>query len=789
MPKFSFESKAKTLEKLEGHLNVFEIPSFEVFTIKDLQTNGLKPLARKIKAQFKGSRLAVRSSSVGEDSIECSAAGRFDSVLDINASDETEICSAIHTVVQSYDSNCPDHEIIVQKFVDDISMSGVVFTRDINTGAPYFVVNFDDISGSTSSVTSGAGEHSNQVIYVRHNSIGSIKSPRFQILIKAVEELMSVIQSDNVDIEFALTKDLVPLLFQVRPITTSATWMVDIDQRVNKKLGQLKTEIKKHRDLLTHPGSLKPMPVFSQMSDWNPAEIIGNTVRPLGFSLYRLLITDKIWAQARTDIGYSECDDDDLVKNMAGHPFVNVRASFQSLLPQNIPFSIKTKLIDHFVNRLIQNPRLHDKIEFEIIPNVFTPNINAELKSQVGDILSKMELDCLKQGLKEVTFSMIKGSSSIDKYMAKINELEQYSFKGQDLNYRWLMTLIQRCQEGTFAFAALARHGFAGAILMRSLVSLEIFDAGRLNDFHKGFSTVSGDFVRDCNLLAKGQISENIFCQRYGHLRPGTYDILSPRYDQINVSLFGNKNDSVSEKSANNFRLTRKEIKEIDSAMSAVGFNNITANDLINYCMGAIKSREYSKLIFTRFVSEIIENVIQFGKTAGLCREELSFLEINSILANLDGKMPIDDLKNQIKQNIDDHNIALCLKLPPVLSSPNEIDVVPFQTSRPNFITKKKVMGSIVTLDPQTLGSQNFENLNGNMILIENADPGYDWLFSFKIRGLITRYGGANSHMAIRCAEHDIPAAIGCGDHYYHNLSKSSLISLDCGEKKIAVIR
>ena len=33
-------------------------------------------------------------------------------------------------------------------------MSGVIFTRDLVTGSPYYVINYDDESGSTSSVTS-----------------------------------------------------------------------------------------------------------------------------------------------------------------------------------------------------------------------------------------------------------------------------------------------------------------------------------------------------------------------------------------------------------------------------------------------------------------------------------------------------------------------------------------------------------------------------------------------------------------------------------------------------------
>ena len=55
-------------------------------------------------------------------------------------------------------------------------------------------------------------------------------------------------------------------------------------------------------------------------------------------------------------------------------------------------------------------------------------------------------------------------------------------------------------------------------------------------------------------------------------------------------------------------------------------------------------------------------------------------------------------------------------------------------------------------------------NLTNKIVLIENADPGYDFIFTKNIKGLITKYGGSNSHMAIRCSELNIPAAIGVGD-------------------------
>ncbi len=48
--------------------------------------------------------------------------------------------------------------------ISNILLSGVVFTKDINTGAPYYVINYDDISGLKDTVTSGSGKFSNKLL-------------------------------------------------------------------------------------------------------------------------------------------------------------------------------------------------------------------------------------------------------------------------------------------------------------------------------------------------------------------------------------------------------------------------------------------------------------------------------------------------------------------------------------------------------------------------------------------------------------------------------------------------
>ena len=67
----------------------------------------------------------------------------------------------------------------------------------------------------------------------------------------------------------------------------------------------------------------------------------------------------------------------------------------------------------------------------------------------------------------------------------------------------------------------------------------------------------------------------------------------------------------------------------------------------------------------------------------------------------------------------------------------------------PNYITSKTIEAPIVMVD----GIADPDLFDGNVAVIEGADPGFDWLFSTNIVGLITKYGGVNSHMAIRCGE------------------------------------
>ena len=198
---------------------------------------------------------------------------------------------------------------------------------------------------------------------------------------------------------------------------------------------------------------------------------------------------------------------------------------------------------------------------------------------------------------------------------------------------------------------------------------------------------------------------------------------------------------------------------------------------MINYIKEATRLREYSKFIFTKSIDQIFNLMIAIAPKNFKKREILSFFTVGEIMNN---KLN----KNLLFKRIKEYEINSKIFLPEVIKDKYSYDVIPYMFNVPNFITSNKIMGKVIFLDNKLL-----KNLNGKIILIENADPGFDWIFTKRIKGFVTQYGGSNSHMAIRAAELNIPAVIGCGQKKFEELKASSDIEIDTLNKKIEILR
>ena len=66
---------------------------------------------------------------------------------------------------ESRDSN--KEQVIIQEMVSDVSTAGVLFTMDMKYGAPYFTINYDDVTGRTDTITSGNEATSNKAYMLK----------------------------------------------------------------------------------------------------------------------------------------------------------------------------------------------------------------------------------------------------------------------------------------------------------------------------------------------------------------------------------------------------------------------------------------------------------------------------------------------------------------------------------------------------------------------------------------------------------------------------------------------
>jgi len=729
----------------------------------------------------------VRSSAKDEDGNLASSAGKYHSELNVSSADEDSVLNALRKVIASYSksgSSNLNHQVIIQEMVTETIMSGVLFTHELSTGAPYYVINYDDVTGSTDSVTSGIGEYSNRTLYIRRDEKGSIRSQRFQHLLTAVKELEYILNSEHIDIEFAMNDKFEPKLLQVRSLTGTRKW--DCEEIKNFNALTDSTRIKLNIALKTAPGILGESNLFGQMPDWNPVEMIGRVPRRLAFSLYEELITNGPWLEGRSQMGYHRPSSSKLMFSFAGQPYIDVRLSFNSFLPSGISPNIGEKLVNSWLSKLNESPQYHDKVEFEIVTTCYDFDFSGKTKELLDGVLNKKELDDFKIRLKDLTYPLLRGegNASIKKCLDKIRELEARQIKPVFLDTS-LNALIQDCITlGTIPFAMLARHGFIASSILDSLKRLAIFDDSDVSAFHTSNETVASKLVQDMVNLADSKVEREKFINKYGHLRPGTYDILSPRYSQLSLEELSLPTEKPSIKKQKPFSLNSKQKKKIDRLLEKEGCTDFSAVGLINYLHQAIEGREYGKFVFTRSVSAILESIANWGKALGVSREMLSHLSISEVKhfrseSSADFQVVLQHLTKPVDSNREKWKLTRSIRLPQLLADCEGVDVVPFQVSQPNFISTKKITGEVMLLDTVFTSDQ----ISGKVILIENADPGFDWIFSQKIIALITKYGGANSHMAIRCAEFEIPAAIGCGEQRFETLKKAKSVALDCSSR------
>ncbi|MEA3347336.1 MAG: PEP-utilizing enzyme [Candidatus Auribacterota bacterium] len=787
LARFVLGTKAESLQRLKPLIRKGEIGKPVSFTHAQWKENS-EGLIRQIQDIFGNAMLIVRSSALSEDSWHWSLAGAYKSVPNVPCNDAGAVRSAVEDVVASYPHFLPENQVLVQQMLRKVKMSGVIMTRTPTLGAPYYVFNFDDETSRTDTVTSGQGKSIRTVILHRDAKPHSDLPDEFLKVMDVVKEIEGLVGHDSLDIEFAVTGDEVVHVLQVRPIAASHREQSIDDIKIAESIqnGILYFKKLQKRSPVLVGGST----IFSVMTDWNPAEMIGAKPNRLAFSLYRYLITDEAWAVQRAEYGYRDVRPANLIVDFLGHPYVDIRVDFNSFVPALLSDELAGRLVDYYIDHLKNCPVLHDKVEFDILYTCITFDFDKRAQRLRDAGFAKKDITLLKESLLKITRGGIERCENdlieIKKLEGRYKKIMTENLPPMEQAYL-LLEDVRRI--GAPYFSHLARNAFVAVSLLKSLNSSGCISSDEMESFMESIHTVPSMMHDEAHQVTSGEIGWENFVRKYGHLRPGTYDITSVCYGNapdkflrpmLERKFKRRKKRKVESWSKNARESVSKEINRIGLGISFEEFDI--------FLRKSIEGRELGKFIFTRNVNAALEALAGFGEEHGISREQLSYMRIKELFelraANV-GSMG-GTLRRFYETGRELSSVTQAVCLPGRIFLESDFECWEQMKSEANFVTRKKVQAPVASLATEI----NFDGeLSGKIVVIPSADPGFDWLFSRNIAGLITMYGGVNSHMAVRAAEFKLPAAIGIGELLFEKIIQAEVLELDCAAHRVEIVQ
>ena len=771
--KIIFSSKAKSIENLMGTSLREFIKPFVYFNINEWRNNPNFYITQ-IRKIDEGTGFIVRSSSLTEDNVDSSNAGAYLSILNV---DLDFIAEAIEKVISSYKNTTNQDEVLIQPMIKNVTKSGVGFSHDQNTGAPYRLINWHE-GRDTSFVTSGMGGR----LWVEPSKIlkNKNKNEEFKTLRLIMNKMSKIFDAVPFDFEFAFSKEKNNekfWLLQVRPLILNVN--IESDKNQYNRIYTIWDALR--RGMKRHPFLLGYKTLYGVMPDWNPAEIIGLRPKPLALSLYRDLVTENIWAYQRHNYGYRNLRSFPLIKHFFGLPYIDVRVSFNSFIPADIKNVLAEKLVNYYLSKLEKKEYLHDKIEFDIVFSCYTLDLKERLKSLNKFGFNKKDQKTLASSLLRITNNILNPKNGLwIKDYKKLKILQQRRIKitkssqGFVSKIYWILEDAKRY--GTLPFAGLARAAFISIQMLKSFVNIGIFTVDDYDNFLNSISTVSKELSIDLKSKTQDEI-----IKLYGHLRPGTYDITSPRYDE-NPNLFFNWQSKVTKLNVEKkFNLSLNQENKLNQLLkdNKLEFN---AKELLKIMKSTIELREFAKFEFTKNLSYALVLIEEFGKKFNYSRIDMSYSSIDIIKELLVGSV---DTKKLIKENIESgkekYQETIRTLMPPLIKSPDDVWGFSSPDYQANFVTQRSITAKVGDIKIPS-------DLQNSIVCIPNADPGFDWIFSYSIGAIITAWGGANSHMSIRASELQIPAVIGVGEIKYKNLSTAKILHIDCANQLVKVV-
>jgi len=739
----NYKNKAKNLEFVKNNSNI-KIPYFKEITFDDFEY--IEETLGKFSEQ-----IIIRSNSSKEDTDETSSAGKFLSIGPIDKNDISLIKKSWNEVLQSYEKD-DNNTVIIQHYVDGAKSVSVLTSYKVGTDSPYRT--FSTYYGSqTDAVTSG--RYNKIKNFFIHRSLDNLpeKFKEYYKFFKIQNQLENLFGNKQLDIEIVTDHKEEPLLLQVRPLMGK----VIKKEPIMVERSVINENVKRYKELITTTDDrFGTNQIYSNMSDMNPAEMIGKKPDNIAFSLYRFMFTDTTWNKQRGEFGYRIYSGGKLMELFNNVAYINVNHSLNSFLTRNIKNETCEKIINYQLNKLETYPHLHDSIEFDISRSSYTFETDEKFGEEYKNIIDSKEIIQWHHDLIEI-------DSFNSSTLHKNNEIILDAFSNLDDSFQYLDKENIKFVRDNMAlpFTHHSRLGFVYFAQLNNFLKNGVITEEEKKNLLLSVNSISTKMKQDAYRVKTGDISLNDFLSIYGHVRAGNYNLSSSNL-KSNIS-FAESLINTSNEPIQSEPLKIDIFKKIDDYFN---LNKIsyTSESWVEMFQLAVSTRENSKFYYTKGIDGILSEV------------EEKYISDRELFRLLD--FEYNDM-NTFNKEIED------TLMPDVITSSDDFYAYEEMNKDGNYIGQGTVTGEILFLDGI---ENNRNNLDNKIIVIPAADPGWDWIFNYKIKSLITEFGGPNSHMAIRCAEHNIPAILGIGEKNFSAILNSKNLVVDFSNENVTIL-
>ncbi|MBQ8923935.1 MAG: hypothetical protein IJ053_03980 [Lachnospiraceae bacterium] len=663
-----FPTKAETLIKLKDSVRKSYIEDMIVVHVSEIMVN-YDNVYEQIKERFAGDKIIIRSSIRYDEDSGYSKMLHYNSINAIDSEDRLKVEDALKKMALMYADGDKenlvdffDEQILIQRYSENIVISGVAFTRDFIYKRPYYMINYSDNDNVQETKTK----------WIAKNVSWEFLDYDFLSLVKAVKEIEDIYSDiEALEIKFGIDSIDNVIIYQVRPLVELFDKPMAL---TDKEFFDAKSFAKCDYLDTSH--------VLSDMANWKPAEILGMNPRPLDCSLYNELITSGVWNESISNMGYDTVINE-IMQKVGNKPYISVDYSIDGLTPQSLDGNVKFKLKEYYIKKLKEKPSLHERLEVDLIFNCYDFSTVKRLAELEDEGFSREEISDISASLKEVTTNIInhyeewlnKDLTELVKLTDLRHEIRSYA-PLRETNimklYKYVNDLMDSIRNyGSPLYIRQSRCEIVARSLLNSLVDEGYYSREDAYKFISGIETVEVRFVKDILRYIYGEITTEEFNEMYGHLRLKTYDIRTDCYKHMKLEGIFDGTEGMYREDTEKFSLD-EEI--LETALKKAGLD-ITPHVLINFVTEAIKQKAYFRFEYIKSLSLILDIIVVMGNLYGIDREDMSYLELSEIT----GYHSRDSYIQIIQSRRDMYHAYSYLVLPELIFNVGDIDVIDYK--------------------------------------------------------------------------------------------------------------